>query len=956
MAGPFAAAGAVADPTRYSALSMQGEQFTGLWTQRSPYRDAATAYLVKKFYQGSRFDSELDGINREIFNDLTDGRRPGNPVWNSNPFGTVNSFYSFKRIQNGTEVISVLADDTDGNIYDTTGGGKVTLFTKATGGGSGGWKSRFLGVGNELFFSDRVEQKKWLSFAAWPGGSTPVTPGTLITNGEPGTIQMALGGLNLAIVGYSSNGTIVNLFVNQQQIPANFANLLQAQVTFSGFTSATFLNGQTLPIGGITSVTLGIFTVTLASTEVPLTPDTGNASTGSGITGTLPTFSATEFVITADAGQQWKCYGPAVQNWGLTPPTITPIVSPVNGAVFWSPNAITFALETIVDNNGNYQTLVGSTGAGKTGIVFPNFSKTVSAVTLDGNVTWKNVGIPAAWVADTPMTTIFGATTVAIIDSNGNIQESNANGTTGTTEPVWATARGAVTDDGTGSWINCGPGTMVTTAAVSYSFSTHAIDGSVSTAAPAFTIAGPILGSPVNLGNPAMPYLEVSGNWNTDSQIDQLWVWRTPQGQSTLIFEDAVPSDFLSSEAHAGHFTYREFGIPDTSTFGNAALVAFISAPIAFSNAPPPALITAPIYQLQRVWAAVGNTVVYSGGPNTLVGNGSTAFPPLNSIPFPGAVIKLRPITVQNGGILVYTTSGIWIIFGTGTPSNPFYETTYANKINLGGYDAEDSNGTNIVLMEANAKVSSLTIEYPFSPQSGQLEIGFPIGDQFLNVTTGGINTALYNPATTFLSWNVSNTKDSALYVADGAVGWFRMSQIQLPESGIVWSTRAAIAGGTSAVQSVETSPGIFQLLIAQTGKILSRDTTGTVFTDGGTAYPSWDAKGVILLCTTGQVTDISWFATKSRKVGSVPVVSYLMGEIAAGTTSPWITLQPNLSDPSNLQPSQTAWSARYSTQQNGNVPRGDCVLIKFDYGSQAFGDRLLEFAIYGSTEDERKQ
>jgi hypothetical protein len=930
---------------------MQGEQFTGLWTQRSPYRDAATAYLVKKFYQGSRFDSELDGINREIFNDLTDGRRPGNPVWNSNPFGTVNSFYSFKRIQNGTEVISVLVDDTDGHIYDSTGGGKVTLFTKATGGGTGGWKSRFLGVGNELFFSDRVEQKKWLSFAAWPGESTPVTPGTLITNGEPGTIQMALGGISMPIVGYSSNGAIVNLFVNPQQIPAQFANLVGVQVSFSGFTTATFLNGTTQTITGITSTTLGIFTIALASSVVVLTNDNGTGSTGTGITGTLPAFSATEFAITADAGQQWKCYGPAIENWGLLAPTNAPTVTPVNGAVFWSPNATTFSLETLVDNNGNYQTLVASSGAGKTGNFYPNFSKVISAITLDGNVAWKNVGIPATWLASTPMTTIFGATTVAIIDSNGNVQESNVNGTTGTTQPTWATARGATTTDGTGSWINCGPGTQITTAAISYSFSTHAIDGSVSTAAPAFAIQGAILGPPANLGNPALPYLNVTGTWAADTQIDQLWVWRTAQGQSTLIFEDAYPADGLS-----GSFTYREFGVPDISTYGNGALNAFISAPIALSNAPPPALITAPIYQLQRVWAAVGNTVVYSGGPNTPVGNGSTAFPPLNSISFPGAVIKLRGVTVQNGGILVYTTSGIWIIFGTGTPSNPFYETIYANKINLGGYDAEDSNGTNIVLMEANAKVSSLTIEYPFNPQSGQLEIGFPIGDQFLEVTTGGITAALYNPATTFLSWNVSNTKDSALYVADGVVGWFRMSQIQLPESGIVWSTRAAIAGGTSAVQSVETSPGIFQLLIAQTGKILSRDTTGTVFTDGGTSYPSWDAKGVILLCTTGQVTDISWFATKSLKVGSVPIVSYLMGEIAAGTKSPWITLQPNLSDPTNLQPSETAWSARYSTQQNGNVPRGDCVLIKFDYGSQAFGDRLLEFAIYGSTEDERKQ
>jgi hypothetical protein len=31
-------------------------------------------------------------------------------------------------------------------------------------------------------------------------------------------------------------------------------------------------------------------------------------------------------------------------------------------------------------------------------------------------------------------------------------------------------------------------------------------------------------------------------------------------------------------------------------------------------------------------------------------------------------------------------------------------------------------------------------------------------------------------------------------------------------------------------------------------------------------------------------------------------------------------------------------------------------VLVKFDYGSQAAGDELLEFAIYGAKEEERKQ
>ena len=35
---------------------------------------------------------------------------------------------------------------------------------------------------------------------------------------------------------------------------------------------------------------------------------------------------------------------------------------------------------------------------------------------------------------------------------------------------------------------------------------------------------------------------------------------------------------------------------------------------------------------------------------------------------------------------------------------------------------------------------------------------------------------------------------------------------------------------------------------------------------------------------------------------------------------------------------------------------KSDSVLTKFDYGSQAVADELLDFAIYGAKEEERKQ
>ena len=84
----------------------------------------------------------------------------------------------------------------------------------------------------------------------------------------------------------------------------------------------------------------------------------------------------------------------------------------------------------------------------------------------------------------------------------------------------------------------------------------------------------------------------------------------------------------------------------------------------------------------------------------------------------------------------------------------------------------------------------------------------------------------LYDPARTFVTWAELGSGDTALYVADGSVGWFRYSPIASPEAGFIWSPRAVITGGTSAVQGIETQPGVQQLLMgpASSGPILFRD------------------------------------------------------------------------------------------------------------------------------------
>jgi hypothetical protein len=386
---------------------------------------------------------------------------------------------------------------------------------------------------------------------------------------------------------------------------------------------------------------------------------------------------------------------------------------------------------------------------------------------------------------------------------------------------------------------------------------------------------------------------------------------------------------------------------------------ATIPAPVAESADPPPAGFLPCCYALQRVWGIVGNMVQWSAGPDAVTGNGLTQFPPLNFIAFLGKPYAIFPITVQGGGQVVFTSSGIWIILGSGTASDPFYSRPYFQSVNVTGYNAVTLFNQTFFVMEANNKVSAVAVEFPFNPQSGYTEIGFPIGDQFQKVTTGGLNAALFNPATAFTTWNNQGTSENALYVSDGAGDWFRMAQVSPPESGWVWSPVASIVGGASAVQSIETAPGIYNLLLAPatggTGPILQRDTTGAVFTDNGTAYPAWDVKGSILLASSGEEGDIAHIALKSTAVGNRPQVSVLLGEIAPSQKKPFVLLERTDNDPPLLDPSLSYYSDRYKIQ-GGNAETCDTSLLKVDYGTQNAADELLMFSVYGAKRAERKQ
>src|SRR5271166_2603197 len=149
--------------------------FSGIWTNRSPMRDATTSRIVQKFY-GSASDALIAGTNVEITTKLTLARRPGTTLYDSvNTYNDPDRFYEFKLFGPSTEQINIMIDQAN-VLYSLYSGARTTVFTKSAGAGQSFMQS----VGNILYFGDGKDNKKWLqTLFTWTASTalgTPTTP------------------------------------------------------------------------------------------------------------------------------------------------------------------------------------------------------------------------------------------------------------------------------------------------------------------------------------------------------------------------------------------------------------------------------------------------------------------------------------------------------------------------------------------------------------------------------------------------------------------------------------------------------------------------------------------------------------------------------------------------------------------------------------------------------------
>lgn len=941
MPNNFQLAGAQSAKPVHFAPIFTNRFFQGLWTQRNPLRDAGSTRIEEKFY-GTRGDAMIAGSNVEISNRLTPVRRPGNSVYNAASFTAVDYFYEFRRFTSNTETIQVMVD-TATALYDGTGPSTQTLvFTKSAGAGQTFMQS----VGNTLYFGNGVDSKKWIHPFGWVAQTSIATSqyqvGTTVydTNGNLEYLtSMAVGVISSVVVS-----------INVATITFSGTNFLIAPgMTFTvNVATATFLNTVSLKAATVTPSGSN-FIVTAIFAHAPYGPagDSGTArTTDVGTTATTgnsqPVWNVAVGGSTTDGSSAWINYGSTVFNFGppaapTAAPTLTQLVISNAQPVFWQAFAsYTSALINpwLVDAAGFIWTGQGVLGTGAT---YPDFvdpiststGSTVSGSTTtltsaiskktvqDGRITWtaslwlgsSSTYIapgPASWEASTAVN-IFGALGGdCCVDSNGNLQQANSgSGSTGGSAPVWSTTYGGLTTDGTVGWKNLGPWLSLAFQGWQYGYAYHCIDGSVSTLSPLSATTHGVSNGVV-----------VGGIGSSDPSCDSIWVFRTTDGEATplMLAQIANPGGGLL-------WTLNDF-------YQDSSLDLFVEGPQAESNNPPPVGLINLTYHLGRIFGSVGNVVYWSNGPDTLVGNGNTAWPPLNSATYPSLVTRIVPTA---GGALVFTRSDIYELIGQGTTSSPIISVPYASGIGLLSYNALTVNGSLTYLFTADSQLVSI------DPSSGLSQVGFPIGDQ--------LEMNNWNPATAYLTWHVSGSQDHALYVGDGTTGWFRMTPTAAPESGLVWSPFATIVGGVKALKSIEVSPGVHRLLLGPTGSgpILKRDLS--VYTDNGAAYPATFTIGSIVLAQPGQVAELVFATTDSKAVGSPPTLAVLMDEVSG----PFDALTNFTADPPQLPPSQSLFAQRFYFSQTEEPAICRHLQIQINWPTEAFQNEMYSLTMFGS-------
>jgi hypothetical protein len=629
-------------------------------------------------------------------------------------------------------------------------------------------------------------------------------------------------------------------------------------------------------------------------------------------------------------------------------------------AIFMSPGTSTHPKQTIAIGRN----ISGSTspswppfttsGAGwdSTNLFIQWGGKVADSTSGDSQYTWNNVGPTTDFVWSAGIFYTLPGT--GIIDTNGNEQVAYETGISGTVQPTWTnTTVGAILavtnpplsfmNTGSIAASTTGESTITATSQQGWLYwlaLVNTLDQTVSNVSPVSLPTGPI-----NKGQIVFAPGAGLDATTIDPQADYVAIFRSADGFPIPLL---IPG-FVNSPYTVPLAQYMRNGYVDTVP--DAELNNLVQGAQALENTPPPLGAQNLSYHLSRIWFSLGNTVYWTTGPLSPIGNGTDGFAPGNFASCPSQVKRLVPTAI---GMLVFTVSDIYIIAGSGTTTNPILPAIpYLTGVGIGSYNALDINGGLIGFFTTDKQFVL------FDPSAGLHYVGFNIGDQFRK-NNGQAGTS-WNASNIYVSWHI-NGEDQAWYVADGTNGWFRLIATPAPEQGsVAWSPFATIAGGAGAIKSVETSPGVHNLLVGQTGSssvILARNLDAT--TDGGTtgsngtAYAAFGVLGSIVLAQPGQIAKVAFMTTDSVKVGSPLILGVIFDEALPYFKGSFDILKNWVTDPPGLPESTSILSQRfYMAEDEQTSAYCKHLQILFQWPPEAVQNELQTFTIYGAYEVE---
>ena len=347
-------------------------------------------------------------------------------------------------------------------------------------------------------------------------------------------------------------------------------------------------------------------------------------------------------------------------------------------------------------------------------------------------------------------------------------------------------------------------------------------------------------------------------------------IYRISDGGGTYLFDGAV----TNPGAGLG-WTFDDF-------VTDANLDILLIAPLFHQNDPPPGapgssipplgnpVGTLSIYWQGRLWIVVGNYVYFDSGPDCTNGIPEEAWAPGNRFKFAGPPLNLQP-TADGIGLLVVLADRVAVILG-GPDTISFYATDFLGNFGVSSPNAVFRDGSIIGLFTTQRQYFEL-----LGPEKEH--VGKNIADYL---------ATNFIAAKSYVTMHRDGT-DVGLFISNGVDRILRYGP-NVPS----WSVPAFPAFGAGALRSIETSIGIYSLMLATP--------TGGV----APANPQLGVAATYAILAWSGITNTGATVITGGNIGSSPTAS--ITGFPPGTLA-----SPGIIDNANAAAAHTAAVAAYA-------------------------------------------